>query len=148
MMEDRSRMGEGTVDVCVAEEVMGSGAAGLGDKSQILIIGNKDVVSSYKVKRSQRSHRYATRRNTDPDGENQSSPLPFPTNNMRNPSLRPRFRTPLALLASDNLLCIFSKRSPASRYLSVLSKDMYGSFLIRDENKVYRRGRMNERYFG
>lgn len=46
MIDERSRMGAGMAEVCVVAEVMGRGADGLGDKSQILIIGKTDVVSS------------------------------------------------------------------------------------------------------
>lgn len=57
MTEDRRRIGAGIIDVCVADEVTGRGADGLGDKSQILIIGNAEVVSSYIIAASQKSIR-------------------------------------------------------------------------------------------
>lgn len=76
------------------------------------------------------------RDDTDPDGEHQASPLPLPTNDVRNSTFRPRFRTALALSFAHDLLSILTECSPAPGNLSILSEYVNGPFLIRDENEI------------
>ena len=84
---------------------------------------------------------------THSDGENQSSPFALPTDDVRYSPLRSRFRAPLALLPPCSVITIIPERSPASCDFPIFPKDMYDSFLIRDEDEIDGRGRMNERDF-